>query len=92
MQYKSVPRRSYIDNKIAIKAKKPIKSRFTVMVGTAMDGHKFKPVVIGKSKNPRCFKSLNKEDLPVHYYNSSNAWMTREGKPHNREETYRETL
>ena len=28
VQYKSVPRRSYIDNKIAIKAKKPIKSRY----------------------------------------------------------------
>ena len=32
--------------------------------------------VIGKSKNPRCFKDLNRENLPVHYYNSPNAWMT----------------
>ena len=41
----SVPRRSYIDNRIAIKSKKPIKSRFTVILGTAMEGHKFKSVL-----------------------------------------------
>ena len=64
--------------KIAVKAKKPIKSRFTIMVGTAMDGFKFKPVVIGKSQNPRCFKDVNRDELPVYYYSSKNAWMTRE--------------
>ena len=57
VQYKSIPRKSYIDKKIAVKAKKTIKSRFTIMVGTAMDGFKFKPLVIGKSANPRCFKT-----------------------------------
>ena len=58
-------------------AKKPIKSRFTVFLGAAMDGTKCKAVVIGKSKNPRCFKDINRDELPVHYYNSPNAWMTR---------------
>ena len=43
-----------------------------------MDGTKFTPVVIGKSQNPKCFKNINKQHLPVHYYNSRNAWMTRD--------------
>jgi hypothetical protein len=30
--------------------------------------------VIGKSKNPRCFKSV--KSLPVDYYSNTNAWMT----------------
>ncbi len=31
--------------------------------------------VIGKSKNPRCFKSINKDLLPVKYSSQKNAWM-----------------
>ena len=30
---------------------------------------------IHKSAHPRCFKNLNKEDLPVHYYSQKNSWM-----------------
>ena len=48
------------------------------MVGTAMDGHKFKPVVIGKCANPRCFAGVNKDDLPVYYYSSPSAWMSQD--------------
>ena len=61
-----------------IEAKKPVKSQFTVMLGTTACGHKFKPIVIGKSLNPRCFKNLNKKDLPCYYYRSDSAWMTQE--------------
>ena len=39
---------------------KPIKSRFTVMLGTSAARHKFKPIVIGKSERPRCFKDIRK--------------------------------
>ncbi len=34
--------------------------------------------VIGKYKNPRCFKNINKNTLGCQYRNNSNAWMMRE--------------
>ncbi|CAB4401535.1 unnamed protein product [Rhizophagus irregularis] len=37
--------------------------------------HKFQPLVIGKSLNPRCFKNFNKSALPVIYRANSKAWM-----------------
>jgi len=37
--------------------------------------HKFPPLVIGKSLNPRCFKNINKSALPVIYRANSKAWM-----------------
>ena len=40
-----------------------------------MDGYKLKPLVIGKSLNPRCFKHVDKDNLPVHYYANNSAWM-----------------
>ena len=78
IQYKSIPTRGIIDIKLEIKAKKPIKSRFTCMFGTTASGHKFKPLVIGKSNNPRCFSNIRKEDLPCYYYCSDSAWMTQD--------------
>ena len=78
IQYKSIPTRGIVDIKMEIKAKKPVKSRFTVMLGTSAAGHKFKPIIIGKSQNPRCFKNIRKEDLPCYYYKSDSAWMTQE--------------
>ena len=78
IQYKSIPKRGIVDIKREIKAKKPAKARFTVCVGTTADGIKFKPIIIGKSANPRCFKNIRKEDLPCYYYNSDSAWMTQD--------------
>ena len=39
-----------------------------------MKGEKRDLLVIGKSKNPRCFKGVG--SLPVDYYPNANAWMT----------------
>jgi len=33
---------------------------------------------IGKSKNPLCFRNLNKKALPVVYQNQTNAWVNRD--------------
>ena len=30
---------------------------------------------MGKYKNPRCFKNINRDTLPIHYANQSTAWM-----------------
>ena len=43
-----------------------------------MDGYKFEPVVIGKAQNPRCFKDVAKEDLPVIYFANPSAWVMSE--------------
>ena len=58
-----------------IKAKKLLKDRVTILVGAAMDGHKFKPLLIGKSLNPRCLKNVDRSTLPVHYYAKNSTWM-----------------
>lgn len=41
-----------------------------------MTGEKLKPLVIGKSAKPRCFKNLNINKLPVKWKFNSKAWMT----------------
>jgi len=53
---------------------KASKQRLTVLLGASMSGEKLKPLVIGKSKKPRCFKNV--KSLPVEYDANSNAWMT----------------
>ncbi|XP_056645814.1 tigger transposable element-derived protein 6-like [Diorhabda sublineata] len=51
------------------------KERITVLVAANMSGsEKRKHFVIGKSKNPHCFKNV--KNLPVDYYNNQKAWMT----------------
>ena len=54
---------------------KVAKDRMTLLLACNMDGtEKLAPLVIGKSKNPRCFKNVKK--LPVDYEGNKNAWMT----------------
>lgn len=51
------------------------KERLTVLVAANMTGsEKVKLVVIGKAKQPRCFKNV--KSLPVEYENNRKAWMT----------------
>lgn len=53
------------------------KDRITVMVCSNMSGtEKLNLLVIGKSKNPRCFRGNT--FLPVTYRNNKKAWMTSE--------------
>lgn len=53
-------------------------SKFGITVAFFVNvcGEKFKPVVIWKSKNPRCFKRIDISQLPVLHYNQPKAWMT----------------
>ncbi|XP_039747898.1 tigger transposable element-derived protein 4 [Pararge aegeria] len=51
------------------------KERITVLMAANMSGtEKRKLLVIGKSKNPRCFKNI--KQLPVTYKANNSAWMT----------------
>ena len=78
LQWKSLPKKTYAVRGKPVKAKKLVKDRVTILVGAAMDGHKFKPLVIGKSLNPRCLKNVDRSTLPVHYYANKSAWMDRD--------------
>ena len=51
------------------------KDRMTILYCCNSNGtHKLDQLVVGKYKNPRCFKGINQ--LPVYYENTQNAWMT----------------
>ncbi|XP_060868646.1 tigger transposable element-derived protein 4-like [Metopolophium dirhodum] len=54
------------------------KERLTVLVSASMTGKKMKLIIIGKSRNPRCFKNINSDCLPVTYESNSKAWMAAE--------------
>lgn len=50
------------------------KERVTVMMGSNVSGtDKLTPLVIGKSKDPHCFKNI--QSLPVEYDFNKKAWM-----------------
>lgn len=54
---------------------KQSKARLTVLLGCNADGtDKLTPLVIGKSKKPRCFANIR--TLPCDYADQVNAWMT----------------
>ena len=78
IQYKSLPQYSYLGKKEEIRAKKPILSRITGLFGSSANGHRFKPLIIGKAARPRAFKNLDMSTLPVYYYNNKSAWMTKD--------------
>jgi len=52
---------------------KSSKEQVTVLCCANMKGEKQGLLVIGKSKNPRCFKEVR--SLPIDYYSNANAWM-----------------
>lgn len=53
---------------------KKSKERITILFTCSMAGEKKQLCVIGKAKNPRCFKGV--QQLPVDYEANKNAWMT----------------
>ncbi|XP_055308021.1 tigger transposable element-derived protein 6-like [Sitodiplosis mosellana] len=52
------------------------KDRLSILLCCFADGKFEKPLVIGKSQNPRCFKGVKKHHLPVSWYANKKAWMT----------------
>lgn len=58
--------------------RKLCKDRLSALLCANVDGsHSLKSVVVGKSRRPRVLKDTM-NNLPVHYYNSKNAWFTQE--------------
>jgi len=53
------------------------KERITLMLCSNATGTDVrKPLIIGKFKNPRCFKNFNLNSIGVTYRNNKTAWMT----------------
>jgi hypothetical protein len=69
-----MPEHTYLFKNESAKGFKSSKERMTVICCANMKGEKRDLLVMGKSKNPRCFKGVR--SLPVDYYSSANAWMT----------------
>ncbi len=56
--------------------RKTQKERVTINACANVSGSiKLPLLMIGKSKNPRCFKNINRDQLPVIYANQKNAWV-----------------
>lgn len=77
LYFRLLPKRTHvIATEKSAPGRKTPKERFTFMLAANADGsHKVKPLVIGKSKNPRSFKGF---DNPLPYANSKASWMTRQ--------------
>ena len=75
--YKLLPNKSLHFKNEKCQGGKNSKIRITVLLGTNSTGtEKIKPLIIGKSKTPRPFKSIKVTSLPVEYFNNKKAWMT----------------
>ena len=58
---------------------KKAKDRVTINACANASGTiKLPLLLIGKAKNPRCFRNLKKEALPVVYGSQKNAWVDRD--------------
>lgn len=75
LYYRLLPENTYVSsNEKSAAGHKKSKERLTAMLcANAAGTHKVKPLVIGKSRKPRCFKDFIN---PLDYDNSQNAWMT----------------
>jgi len=77
LYFRATPDGSLCFREKKLAGSKKVMQRISVLLCVNMTGSdKRKPLVIGKSANPRCFKNINKGRLPVDYCANSKAWMT----------------
>ncbi|XP_041377364.1 tigger transposable element-derived protein 6-like [Gigantopelta aegis] len=74
--FRALPDKTLSYKSQAAKGGKISKERLTVLLCCSSMGEKLKPLVIGKAQNPRCFKNINKDTLPVTWTANRKAWMT----------------
>ena len=74
--YRTLPTRSLVANGHHCEDGKKAKERMTVLLTASATGEKLKPLVIGKSANPRCFRGVHRAALGVEYEANRKAWMT----------------
>ena len=74
--FKMLPNRTLATKGEDVHGSKKSKERVTLMLCVNADGSdKIKLTMIGKSQNPRCFKNVDCDMLPVKYTSQKNAWM-----------------
>lgn len=74
--FKMLPNRTLATKGEEVHGSKKSKERVTLMFCANADGtDKWKLTMIGKSRNPRCFKGIDQRHLPVTYMSQKNAWM-----------------
>ena len=79
--FKALPDAGLVQKGKKAKGGKKSKQRFTIAFFVSAAGQKIdEPIVIWKSKLPRCFKGLKDPSWPgnVHYFSNSKSWMTSE--------------
>jgi len=76
LYFRALPEHTYVLQNDKAKGTKSCKERITILCCASMTGEKKKLLVVGKSKQPRCFKGV--KALPVDYTANKNAWMTQE--------------
>ncbi len=75
--WRILPDKSYTLKGKKFKTGKKSKERISVLVGSNMTGsEKLKLLVIGRAKQPHCFRG--KELIPIIYRNNLSSWMTTE--------------
>lgn len=77
LNWRQLPSRTLVTGREKeAKGFKKSKDRVTLMACANASGSISMPLMfIHKSANPRCFKNIRKEDLPVHYCSQKNSWM-----------------
>ena len=74
--YTSLRNSPYLRVGQEIRRRKRTFARITGLFGATMSGHKFKPLIIGKSARPFSTFINGVDDLPVYYTHNKKAWMT----------------
>ena len=74
--YRALPEKSLTLKGEQCKGGEKSKERLTAMFCCSLTGEKLKPLIIGKSEHPRCFKNLNVTQFPATWRANRRAWMT----------------
>ncbi len=74
--YRTMPSRSLVQKEDDCKGGKKAKDRITALLACSATGEKLRPLVIGRSDNPQCFRPYEKSALPAEYFSNKKAWMT----------------
>ncbi|KAL4148907.1 hypothetical protein QTP88_003046 [Uroleucon formosanum] len=74
--YRALPDKTFSYKGESCSGGKIANERLTVLLCVSISGEKLKPLVIGKSVKPRCFKGIDVSKLAIEWKANSEAWMT----------------
>lgn len=74
--FRALPNKSMVLRSEDSKGGKQAKERMTIAFCASATGEKLKPLMIWRSKNPRCFKGKNMNRLGIHWKANKKSWMT----------------